>query len=66
MRRRIVFGLLALVVLAAGSYAAASLAQPIKLPKCSAGLCRDVNCSPDTLCVQGSHVKNCADVCNGH
>ena len=36
-----------------------------KLPKCSGQLCRDAGCSPDVLCVSGSKVKNCADVCRG-
>jgi hypothetical protein len=36
----------------------------IKLPKCSMTLCRAVNCSPDTLCVKGAHVTNCAVVCS--
>ena len=36
----------------------------IKLPKCSMGLCRDSNCSPDVLCVKGAHVRNCAEICN--
>lgn len=36
-----------------------------KLPKCSGQLCRDSGCSSDVLCVSGSKVKNCADVCRG-
>lgn len=38
-----------------------------KLPKCAGQLCKDVNCSPDVLCVSGTKVKTCAEVCNnGH
>ena len=61
---RKLIGVLALgIVTVAGAYAFTSGSE-IKLPKCSMGLCRDVNCSPDVLCVKGAHVTNCADVCN--
>ena len=62
--RKILWVLVLGVMTCAAAFAFTS-GSNIKLPKCSMGLCRDVNCSPDVLCVQGAHVKNCAQVCNG-
>ena len=56
---------LALGIMTGAAAFALTYGSDIKLPKCSMGLCRDVNCSPDVLCVKGAHVKNCADICNG-
>ncbi len=61
MRKRVVVGLMAVMAIA-GSLAFTA-GGDIKLPKCSGGLCRDVGCAPDVYCVQGSKVRNCADVC---
>jgi hypothetical protein len=61
---RKVLGVLALALMTAAAAFAFGSGSDIKLPKCSMGLCRDVNCSPDVLCVKGAHVTNCADVCN--
>ena len=69
MRNRRVagFAVLALAVVAALGMGAAALASPAgKLPKCAAVKCRDLGCPADVLCVSGSAVKTCADVCNGH
>jgi hypothetical protein len=38
----------------------------IKLPKCASVKCRDIGCPADVLCVSGSKVQTCADVCAGH
>ena len=66
MKRRMLA--LAVVLAAIGSIAAgaAALASGSKLPKCAAVKCRDLGCPADVLCVSGSSVKTCADVCNGH
>jgi len=61
--RKLVWVLALAVMTGAAAFAFAS-GTDAKLPKCSMGLCRDVNCSPDVLCVQGAHVRNCADVCS--
>jgi len=42
------------------------LAYSAKLPKCASVKCRDLGCPSDVLCVSGSKVISCADVCNGH
>ena len=55
---------LALGIMTGAAAIAMSYGSDIKLPKCSMTLCRSVNCSPDTLCVKGAHVTNCADICN--
>jgi hypothetical protein len=58
----------AVVLAALGSIAAGvgTLASGAKLPKCAEVKCRDLGCPADTLCVSGTKVKTCADVCNGH
>jgi hypothetical protein len=61
---RKVVGFLALALMTAVAAFAFGSGSDIKLPKCSMGLCRDVNCSADVLCVKGAHVTNCADVCS--
>lgn len=66
MRSRLIR--LAVAIAAAASLAAgaAALAAPqAKLPKCAQVKCRDLGCPADVLCVAGSSVKTCADVCNG-
>jgi hypothetical protein len=55
---------LSLAVMTGAAAIALSYGSDIKLPKCTMNLCRSVNCSPDTLCVKGAHVVNCADVCS--
>jgi len=62
MRRRFVFAVLLVVACAASAQA---LMAPVKLPKCSAVKCRTLGCPADVLCVAGSQVKTCADVCHG-
>ena len=62
---RKILWVLALGVMTGAAALAFTAGSDTKLPKCSMGLCRDVNCSPDVLCVQGAHVKNCAQVCGG-
>jgi hypothetical protein len=57
---------LAMAVMTGAAALALTSGSDIKLPKCSMGLCRDVNCSPDVLCVKGAHVVNCSQVCNGN
>ena len=59
---------LVVVLVTLGSIAAGAtaLASGSKLPKCAAVKCRDLGCPADVLCVSGSSVKTCADVCNGH
>ena len=64
MRRAILASALLLMIGAATAVTAKTM--DIKLPKCSMKMCRDTGCSPETLCVSGAHVKNCADVCNGN
>jgi len=64
MRRAILASALLLMIGAAT--AVTTMALDAKLPKCSMKMCRDTGCSPDTLCVSGAHVKNCADICNGN
>ena len=61
---RKVVGFLVLALMTAAAAFAFGSGSDIKLPKCSMGLCRDVNCSADVLCVKGAHVTNCADVCS--
>jgi hypothetical protein len=61
--RKAIF-VLALAVMTCAAAFAFTSGSDIKLPKCSMTLCRAVNCSPDTLCVKGAHVTNCADVCS--
>ena len=63
MRKAMLF--LALATMTAAAALAFAAGSDTKLPKCSMTLCRDVNCSPDVLCVQGAHLKNCAQVCSG-
>ena len=65
MKRR--FVVLAVVLAAAGStvLGVAALAADAKLPKCSAVKCRQIGCPADVLCVSGSKVLSCTDVCNG-
>ncbi|HEX5042319.1 MAG TPA: hypothetical protein VFV75_05410 [Candidatus Polarisedimenticolaceae bacterium] len=43
-----------------------ALAAGAKLPKCASVKCRDLGCPADVLCVSGSKVQTCADVCNGN
>ena len=62
--RKLVWVLALAVMTGAAAFALTTSSD--KLPKCTMNLCRDVGCSPDVLCVSGAHVKNCADVCNGH
>ena len=62
--RRATLGLAFLMIVSAATLSWAGVIDS-KLPKCSMQLCRDTGSSPDTLCVSGAHVKNCADVCNG-
>lgn len=55
----------AMAVMLASAAGAFALTWNQKLPKCSGQLCRDAGCSADVLCVSGSKVKSCADVCRG-
>ncbi|MCI0410027.1 MAG: hypothetical protein L0191_15970 [Acidobacteria bacterium] len=55
---------LALGIMTGAAAIAMNYGADIKLPKCSMGLCRNANCSPDVLCVKGAHVVNCAQVCS--
>ncbi len=43
-----------------------ALAASAKLPKCASVKCRDLGCPADVLCVSGSKVQSCAEVCNGN
>ena len=43
-----------------------ALAAQAKLPKCASVKCREIGCPADVLCVSGSKVQTCADVCNGN
>jgi hypothetical protein len=43
-----------------------ALAASAKLPKCASVKCRDIGCPADVLCVSGSRVQTCAEVCAGH
>ena len=43
-----------------------ALAAGAKLPKCASVKCREIGCPADVLCVSGSKVQSCADVCAGH
>lgn len=40
-----------------------SLAVASKLPKCASVKCHDIGCPADVLCVSGSKVISCAQVC---
>ncbi len=64
MKKLLIAGAALVMLAAAGLTYAATWNQ--KLPKCSGQLCRDSGCSPDVICVSGSKVKNCADVCRGN
>jgi hypothetical protein len=67
MRQRIVRAVLVVVAVVAFATGIVALAAPAaKLPKCAAVKCRSLGCPADVLCVSGSSVKTCADVCNGH
>jgi hypothetical protein len=66
MKRRTI-RLLVLVLAVAGlGLGVQTLAAGIKLPKCASVKCRDLGCPADVLCVSGSKVQTCADVCSGH
>ena len=56
--------MVALALMTAAAALAFTAGSSDKLPKCSMTLCRSVGCSADVLCVQGAHVRNCADVCS--
>jgi hypothetical protein len=62
MKRRLAFAAVLAVVFVAG---ARTLVAAVKLPKCASVNCRQLGCPADVLCVSGSHVKSCADICNG-
>ena len=67
MRRRIAVLLCALSVAAGIGAGVAALASPAdKLPKCASVKCRELGCPASVLCVSGSKVETCADICNGH
>jgi hypothetical protein len=67
MRPRTIRALIAIAAFAAITSGVAALASPAaKLPKCASVKCRELGCPADVLCVSGSQVKTCADVCNGH
>jgi hypothetical protein len=61
MKRRFVFAAVLVIVAATGAY---SLASAAKLPKCATVKCRELGCPADVLCVSGSKVQSCAEVCN--
>ena len=61
MKRRLAVLAAALALSALTAHAVAA-----KLPKCSSVKCRDLGCPSSVLCVSGSKVITCADVCNGH
>jgi hypothetical protein len=61
MKRRLAVLACALALSALTAHAVAA-----KLPKCASVKCRDLGCPSDVLCVSGSKVISCADVCNGH
>lgn len=63
MKNRLVFAAFVVAVLGLGAH---TLASASKLPKCGSVKCRDLGCPADVLCVAGSQVKSCADVCNNH
>ena len=65
MKRRIVASILVFAA-AAAAFGLAAARSSVKLPKCADVKCRDIGCPADVLCVAGSKVKTCADVCNGH
>jgi hypothetical protein len=62
MSRRVVLAALIAVVFAVGVH---SLATAAKLPKCASVKCRDLGCPADVVCVSGSQVRSCAEVCGG-
>jgi hypothetical protein len=43
-----------------------SLAMAQKLPKCATVKCHEIGCPADVLCVSGSKVLTCAQVCGGN
>jgi hypothetical protein len=66
MKRRMLTLTLVLAALGSIAVGVGALASGTKLPKCAEVKCRDLGCPADTLCVSGTKVKTCADVCNGH
>ena len=66
MKRRMIKLLVIAVALGSIAAGATAVASGDKLPKCAAVKCRSLGCPADVLCVSGSSVKTCADVCNGH
>jgi len=67
MRQRIAVVLCFAFAAGAVVAGASALASPAaKLPKCASVKCRDLGCPADVLCVSGSKVESCADICNGH
>ena len=66
MKRRIAAAAVVLLASASAVVGVAALAADAKLPKCAEVKCRQIGCPADVLCVSGSKVETCADVCNGH
>jgi hypothetical protein len=66
MQHRAVRVLVLAFVFACLGFGVQALAAGVKLPKCASVKCRDIGCPADVLCVSGSKVQTCADVCNGN
>ena len=64
MPRRLSRTLVLALALAGFGFGVQALAA--KLPKCATVKCQDIGCPADVLCVSGSKVKTCAEVCAGH
>lgn len=66
MQHRAIRVLVLACAVASLGFGVQAFAAGIKLPKCASVKCRDLGCPADVLCVSGSKVQTCADVCNGH
>jgi len=65
MKRRITLFVCIAAIAGAVAAGATALAAPtVKLPKCAQVKCRELGCPADVLCVSGSNVKSCADICH--
>ena len=63
MQRRLSRALVLVLAVAGLGLGMQTLAAGIKLPKCASVKCQAIGCPADVLCVSGSKVQTCADVC---
>ena len=66
MQHRAIRVLVLSLAMAGLGFGVQALAADAKLPKCASVKCREIGCPVDVLCVSGSKVQTCADVCNGN